>query len=129
MKRSVSSVVLWILVSIVVLIAASSVVLVSDFLVHSPPTPSLSSNPTELDNKTKEIQNYKDLTAAMQDRTKNMYQLVVVNTLLPIFQYLLTAFAALFVTQAAIKGMRSYYLARWPSSKNADVTRILILNW
>lgn len=78
----------------------------------TPPDLITSSNPTEQEAKTKEIANYKDLTVAMQAQQTNIFDFVILKTLLPILSSILTIVLAYIFAKTALKFYDTYLLRK-----------------
>lgn len=95
---------------IVALMILGAISLAISFTSIKPPSPPVltTGNSTEQETKKAEIANYKELILSLQVQRTNLYDFVILKTLLPLFNSLITAVLAYIFAKTTLEGFRLY---------------------
>ena len=112
----VRKIVLWATGIIAVLIVIGSIILALNLTfmeVPKPPVLSYSTTTGEQEVKTKEIANYKELVSSLQAQRTNIFDYVILKSLLPLFNYLIAAVLTYIFAKTALEAYKSYLTKKY----------------
>ncbi len=112
----IRKIVLWATGIIAVLIIIGSIILALNLTfieVPKPPILSVSTNISHQEVKTKEIANYKELISSFQAQRTNIFDYVVLRSLLPLFNYLTAAVLTYIFAKTALQTYTTYITEKY----------------
>ncbi|MGG9959987.1 hypothetical protein [Ferruginibacter sp. SUN106] len=110
--EEIRKIVFWIAGIILSLIIVSIIFLtysISMMKLPLSPNTTVSSNTSEQEAKTKEIANYKQVVEILQWQKTNVYDFIVIRTLLPLFNYFIASILAFVFAKSAYEIFQIYY--------------------
>jgi uncharacterized membrane protein YeiB len=112
----VKKVALWITGIITALIVSGAIILViclASMEAPKQPTLSNSTSASEQEVKVKEITNYKDIVSSLQSQRTNIYDFVVLKTLLPLFNSLIVTVLTYIFAKTALQAYSNYIAEKY----------------